>query len=92
MSHDGGAVAQLGARLDGIEEAVGSNPIGSTKKSSCISALRKVLTVNLQYRFDLNSLDSKINPENRHSAIEFGRSVGAEFSWDGKEITDPCHS
>jgi hypothetical protein len=24
-------VAQLGARLDGIEEAVGSNPIGSTK-------------------------------------------------------------
>ena len=25
-----GAVAQLGARLDGIEEAVGSNPIGST--------------------------------------------------------------
>ena len=28
---NGGAVAQLGARLDGIEEAVGSNPIGSTK-------------------------------------------------------------
>ena len=27
----GGAVAQLGARLDGIEEVVGSNPIGSTK-------------------------------------------------------------
>jgi hypothetical protein len=25
-------VAQLGARLDGIEEVVGSNPIGSTKK------------------------------------------------------------
>ncbi len=25
-----GAVAQLGARLDGIEEVVGSNPIGST--------------------------------------------------------------
>ena len=24
-------MAQLGARLDGIEEAVGSNPIGSTK-------------------------------------------------------------
>jgi hypothetical protein len=29
----GGAVAQLGARLDGIEEVVGSNPIGSTKFS-----------------------------------------------------------
>jgi putative endonuclease len=26
-------VAQLGARLDGIEEVVGSNPIGSTKNS-----------------------------------------------------------
>ncbi len=29
----GGAVAQLGARLDGIEEVVGSNPIGSTSLS-----------------------------------------------------------
>ncbi len=29
----GGAVAQLGARLDGIEEVVGSNPIGSTRSS-----------------------------------------------------------
>jgi hypothetical protein len=29
-SYFGGAVAQLGARLDGIEEVVGSNPIGST--------------------------------------------------------------
>ncbi len=29
-----GAVAQLGARLDGIEEVVGSNPIGSTNFSS----------------------------------------------------------
>jgi putative endonuclease len=27
-------VAQLGARLDGIEEVVGSNPIGSTKSAS----------------------------------------------------------
>src|SRR5215469_8947804 len=31
MILSGGAVAQLGARLDGIEEVVGSNPIGSTK-------------------------------------------------------------
>jgi hypothetical protein len=31
QSYPGGAVAQLGARLDGIEEVVGSNPIGSTK-------------------------------------------------------------
>jgi hypothetical protein len=31
LHRPGGAVAQLGARLDGIEEVVGSNPIGSTK-------------------------------------------------------------
>ena len=31
LNPPGGAVAQLGARLDGIEEVVGSNPIGSTK-------------------------------------------------------------
>jgi hypothetical protein len=31
LNYFGGAVAQLGARLDGIEEVVGSNPIGSTK-------------------------------------------------------------
>ena len=31
LNRFGGAVAQLGARLDGIEEVVGSNPIGSTK-------------------------------------------------------------
>jgi hypothetical protein len=30
----GGAVAQLGARLDGIEEVVGSNPISSTNLSN----------------------------------------------------------
>ena len=31
-------MAQLGARLDGIEEVVGSNPIGSTK-ISCLDSL-----------------------------------------------------
>jgi hypothetical protein len=29
-------VAQLGARLDGIEEVVGSNPIGSTKNTGAL--------------------------------------------------------
>jgi hypothetical protein len=39
----GGAVAQLGARLDGIEEVVGSNPIGSTNfKLSGISRRRGI--------------------------------------------------
>jgi hypothetical protein len=36
-------VAQLGARLDGIEEVVGSNPIGSTKDVKLVlSASRSV--------------------------------------------------
>jgi hypothetical protein len=35
LNRPGGAVAQLGARLDGIEEVVGSNPIGSTKYNNC---------------------------------------------------------
>ena len=30
LKTSGGAVAQLGARLDGIEEVTGSNPVGST--------------------------------------------------------------
>ena len=41
----GGAVAQLGARLDGIEEVVGSNPIGSTNLSRSSNQLKtKVLS------------------------------------------------
>ena len=36
----GGAVAQLGARLDGIEEVVGSNPIGSTNLQNLIAKLQ----------------------------------------------------
>ena len=35
----GGAVALLGARLDGIEEVVGSNPIGSTKTSQFLGVI-----------------------------------------------------
>ncbi len=42
----GGAVAQLGARLDGIEEVVGSNPIGSTKKTSLLFASILVFPVS----------------------------------------------
>jgi hypothetical protein len=34
MQSTGGAVAQLGARLDGIEEVEGSNPFGSTSLCS----------------------------------------------------------
>ena len=36
LNRPGGAVAQLGARLDGIEEGVGSNPSGSTKNGGCV--------------------------------------------------------
>ena len=31
LSHDGGAVAQLGERVNGIDEVRGSNPLGSTR-------------------------------------------------------------
>src|SRR2546422_9008574 len=41
--HPGGAVAQLGARLDGIEEVVGSNPIGSTNLLSSFQSDSKLL-------------------------------------------------
>jgi hypothetical protein len=43
-------VAQLGARLDGIEEVVGSNPIGSTKSvltPASILAKRVLISVAL---------------------------------------------
>ena len=42
----GGAVAQLGARLDGIEEVVGSNPIGSTKLVFATFVYNGVANVN----------------------------------------------
>ena len=39
-------MAQLGARLDGIEEVVGSNPIGSTNGRNQRTYLHKPLTVS----------------------------------------------
>jgi hypothetical protein len=44
VHHHGGAVAQLGARLDGIEEVEGSNPFGSTKFRSQRANLRPCIT------------------------------------------------
>jgi hypothetical protein len=38
-------VAQLGARLDGIEEVTGSNPVGSTNEFSDTKDQRKDLFV-----------------------------------------------
>jgi hypothetical protein len=42
--HEDGPVAQLGARLDGIQEVTGSNPVRSTNPSlrsvRCAPALR----------------------------------------------------
>lgn len=39
-----GPIAQLGARLNGIEKVEGSNPSGSTqRKADCQSAPRKVI-------------------------------------------------
>ena len=39
----GGAVAQLGARLDGIEEVVGSNPISSTRFKAGFPSARSIV-------------------------------------------------
>jgi hypothetical protein len=41
-------VAQLGARFDGIEEVVGSNPIGSTKSSKFISERHQRVRIKLK--------------------------------------------
>ena len=38
-------MAQLGARLDGIEEVVGSNPIGSTKQNFLAHQVRPLYFV-----------------------------------------------
>ena len=48
----GGAVAQLGARLDGIEEVRGSNPLGSTNSSMkfFVYILAKPINESLLYR------------------------------------------
>ena len=48
----GGAVAQLGARLDGIEEVVGSNPIGSTilKQKTSVKILSRFTARPAAYR------------------------------------------
>ena len=35
-----GAVAQLGARLNGIQEVAGSNPASSTSKAICRNKMR----------------------------------------------------
>src|SRR5690242_21057202 len=55
----GGAVAQLGARLDGIEEVVGSNPIGSTifkvlseKTANCYQLLLPALLFPLAFKHE----------------------------------------
>ena len=45
LNRPGGAVAQLGARLDGIEEVVGSNPIGSTKSYFARQRVPKIISM-----------------------------------------------
>ena len=50
-----GAVAQLGARLDGIEEVVGSNPIGSTNfELTKISGTLAARLKRIQVTFSVN--------------------------------------
>jgi hypothetical protein len=43
-----GAVAQLVERINGIDEVVGSTPIGSTKKRRMVIAMRRFFYLDLQ--------------------------------------------
>ena len=54
-------MAQLGARLDGIEEAVGSNPIGSTIHSmACHLYILKSETTGRYYVGQSQDLEARI--------------------------------
>jgi putative endonuclease len=59
-SSSGGAVAQLGARLDGIEEVVGSNPIGSTKFMAFFVYILQSQTSSRYYIGQSQNLDERI--------------------------------
>src|ERR1700691_6444566 len=66
-----GAVAQLGARLDGIEEVAGSNPAGSTK------ALRRA------FRFFANPVHPCIAPRYMNKRIPIINKEGVAPSIRG---------
>ena len=55
-----GAVAQLGARLDGIEEVVGSNPIGSTTPFFSLHGLSNSCFESCDGRFQTSESDAPI--------------------------------
>ena len=71
----GGAVAQLGARLDGIEEVVGSNPIGSTKKrfaqSACALRLRPV-----KFQFHCRGFNARCNLPAALQVLTYASKLG----------------
>jgi hypothetical protein len=65
----GGAVAQLGARLDGIEEVVGSNPIGSTN-FILVQSDNKILRGHYGFSpVPFSSLKSQIAPQKSFVSI-----------------------
>ena len=76
----GGAVAQLGARLDGIEEVVGSNPIGSTNLVSTEERFL-VMPVYMVER-DLPGIKMEQLASAQKRAIE----VGKELTSQGKQV------
>ena len=75
-------MAQLGARLDGIEEVVGSNPIGSTKIQKtffCVtSSFSSFNSPFSEVRFSTRYLPAirPIHPRNSHFTI---RSAAGQF-------------
>ena len=64
----GGAVAQLGARLDGIEEVVGSNPIGSTKYTKYVSPVFIRVRAR-KYQIEVAQINSVKPPTREFSLI-----------------------
>jgi hypothetical protein len=61
-----GPVAQLGARVNGIHEVTGSNPVWSTKPSFPVWILRTQLKASAGGRFQVNltSTDNDNDPFN----------------------------
>ncbi len=72
-------MAQLGARLDGIEEVVGSNPIGSTKKSH-MSFFLYILQSEITGRFYIGQTQNLQERVAYHNA-DYSRALKNRGPW-----------
>ena len=68
-----GAIAQLGERLNGIQEVIGSNPFSSTNLSHPKDVLRiNSVQFRIFQRHELNSLRSSVLPKGFLQSDFFG--------------------